>query len=158
MTSRRIVFTAALLVVTAAFAVAADEGPASVDQAWKKAMLAQDVNAIANLYAPDAVMYSPDSMVLKGREAIRKDYEELLKTMRVVSADLSDTHYETHGDVGLAHGHFTLKMAPKAGGDTVTMEGRFTSVAKKIGGKWQYVVDHASVPMPPPPTAAPPAK
>jgi len=30
------------------------------------------------------------------------------------------------------------------------MKGRATVVVKKIGGKWQYVVDHASVPLPPP--------
>ena len=153
MTSRRIVFSAVLLLATAAFAVAADAGPAGLDQAWKKAMLAQDVNAIASLYAPDAVMFSPDQMMLKGREAIRNDYAELLKTGRVVAADLSDTHYETHGDVGLAYGHFMIKVAPKAGGEPMTMEGRFSSVAKKVGGKWQYAVDHASVPMPPPPAA-----
>jgi len=153
MPSRRIVLAAALLVAIAGFAVAADEGPAGLDQAWKKAMLAQDVNAIANLYAADAIMFSPDQMMLKGREAIRKDYEELLKTGRVLSADLTDTHYETHGDVGLAYGHFMIKMAPKAGGDPITMEGRFSSVAKKVGGKWQYAVDHASVPLPPPPPA-----
>ena len=74
MPSRRTVFAAALLITMAGFAVAADEGPAGLDQAWKKAMLAQDVNAIANLYAADAIMFSPDQMMLKGREAIRKDY------------------------------------------------------------------------------------
>jgi hypothetical protein len=42
-------------------------------------------------------------------------------------------------------------MVPKAGGDPVTLEGRFLEVARKIGGKWYYVVDHASAPLPPPP-------
>ena len=156
MTSRRILFAAAFLSVMAAAAIAA-EGPAGVDEAWRAGMLAGDVNAIANLYAPDAVMYPPDAMELKGREAVRKSYQDFLASMKVLSAELTDTHYETHGDVGIARGHFTLKLAPKAGGDTVTMEGRFSSVAKKIGGKWYYVVDHASMPLPPAP-ATPPAK
>jgi hypothetical protein len=34
------------------------------------------------------------------------------------------------------------------------MEGRYTSVAVRKNGKWMYVVDHASVPMPPPPAPA----
>jgi hypothetical protein len=37
------------------------------------------------------------------------------------------------------------------------MEGRYTAVGKKIGGKWYYVADHASAPLPPPAPAAPPA-
>jgi hypothetical protein len=42
-------------------------------------------------------------------------------------------------------------MAPQAGGDPVVMEGRYIEVAKRIGGKWLFVADHASVPLPPPP-------
>jgi len=38
-------------------------------------------------------------------------------------------------------------MVPKAGGDPITMKGRFVEVCRKIGGKWLYVIDHASVPM-----------
>ena len=33
------------------------------------------------------------------------------------------------------------------------MKGRFTAMAKRIGGKWLYVADHASAD--PPPPAAP---
>ena len=35
------------------------------------------------------------------------------------------------------------------------MSVRVTAVARKIGGKWLYVIDHASVPMPPPPPPKP---
>ena len=154
---RRTLGLVGMLLFAAASAIAAEEGPAGVDQAWKAGMLAGDANAIASLYAPDAVMYPPDAMELKGREAIRKSYQDFLAGMKVVSVDLTDTHYETHGDTGIARGHFMLKLAPKSGGEPVTMEGRFSSVAKKMGGKWQYVVDHASVPLPPAPST-PPAK
>ena len=41
--------------------------------------------------------------------------------------------------------------APEAGGDPIPMKGRATVVVKKIGAKWQYVVDLASVPIPAPP-------
>jgi len=40
-----------------------------------------------------------------------------------------------------------VTAVPKAGGAAVVMKGRATV---KIGGKWLYVVDHASVPVPPP--------
>jgi ketosteroid isomerase-like protein len=41
-------------------------------------------------------------------------------------------------------------VVPKAGGDPIPMKGRASVVTKKIGGKWLYLVDHASVPLPPP--------
>ncbi len=131
--------------------LAADQGPKGVDQAWVKAAKANDLDPIMALYAPDAVMYPPDAMEAKGKDAIRENYKNFLATMTIREATLTDTHYETHGDIGLARGRFALTVVPKAGGDPVQMEGRFSSVAKKIGGKWLYVVDHASAPLPSPP-------
>ena len=74
--------------------------------------------------------------------------------MKVEDAKVLPTKYEAHGDTSVAWGRWTQKMTPKSGGDPVSMEGRFTPVAKKIGGKWYYVVDHASAPLPAPPPAS----
>lgn len=41
-----------------------------------------------------------------------------------------------------------MTMTPKAGGDSMTAEGRFTAVAKKVGGRWLYVADHEEKPAP----------
>ena len=38
-------------------------------------------------------------------------------------------------------------LVPKGGGDEMVLEGRFADAATKIDGKWQYVMDHASMPM-----------
>jgi hypothetical protein len=48
-----------------------------------------------------------------------------------------------------------LALQPRQGGSPVVLKGRFVAVAKKIGGKWLYVADHASN-EPPPPAPAPP--
>jgi uncharacterized protein (TIGR02246 family) len=135
----------------AASALATDSGAAQLDAAWTKAMLANDASVLAALYAPDAVMYPPGEMEQRGREAIRKGYEEMLAAMRVLEARILPEKYETHGDTSLGWGHWTIKLCPKAGGDAISLEGRFTEVARKIGGKWYYVADHASSPLPPPP-------
>jgi uncharacterized protein (TIGR02246 family) len=133
--------------------VAADPGPEAVDQAWLKAAKANDLDGILACYAPDAVMYPPDVLVAKGKDAIREDYKNLLAAMTIRDATVSDTHYETHGDTAIARGLFTLTLVPKAGGDPIPMQGRFVEVCRKVNGKWLYVIDHASVPMPPPPAA-----
>jgi len=140
------VLVAVMLLATASL-VAADLGPESVDQAWLKAAKANDLERLVACYAPDAVMYPPDTLIAQGKDAIRADYKGLLDTMTIRDATVSDTHYETHGDTAIARGQFTLTMVPKAGGDPITMKGRFVEVCRKIGGKWLYVIDHASVPM-----------
>jgi len=139
------------VVLLAASARAAEPGAAQLDAAWTKAMLANDAAALGALYAPDAIMYPPGSMEQKGRDAIRKGYEEMFSGMKVVGAEIKPEKYETHGDTSIGWGLWTVKMVPKAGGAPVTLEGRFSEVARKIDGKWSYVVDHASSPLPPPP-------
>lgn len=152
---KRTLFTLAFALVAATAAAAdKDNGLTDLDKAWTKAMLANDVAAVGALYAPDALMYPPDAMELKGREAIQKSYEAFLGGMKVVDAKLTPAKYETHGNTSIGWGRWALKMAPKAGGDPVQMEGRYMAVAKKINGKWLYVADHASSPLPPPPAPA----
>jgi uncharacterized protein (TIGR02246 family) len=137
-----------VLLAAAVPAAAAEHGAEAVDQAWVKAIKAQDVEALTALYAPDAVAYFPDGE-FKGKEAIRKSWTDFLATFTVKDATIAGS-YETIGDTSLGHGHWTLTVVPKAGGEPMAMTGRASVVTKKIGGKWLYVVDHASVPLPPP--------
>jgi uncharacterized protein (TIGR02246 family) len=128
---------------------AAEHAAQEVDQAWVKAMKANDLEATMALYAPDAVAYFPDGD-FKGKEAIRKSWTDFLAAFTVKDATSEGT-YDTTGDTSVGWGFWTLTVVPKAGGDPIPMKGRATVVVKKIGGKWLYVVDHASVPLPAPP-------
>jgi hypothetical protein len=46
-----------------------------------------------------------------------------------------------------------MKLQPKKGGDAVVLKGRYTAAAKRIGGQWVYVADHASAEPAPAPAA-----
>jgi len=142
--------TTVFLAFSTGFAAPAEDGLRIVDQAWLKAALANDLEGIVALYAPDARMYPPDSMEAKGKEAIRASWKAFLDPMTIKKVTLSDEMYTTSGDLSAGAGRWTIVAAPKAGGPEVTMEGRATSVARKIDGKWLYILDHASVPIPPP--------
>ncbi len=138
----------AVLAVAAPVA-AAEHGAQLVDQAWVKAMKANDLEAVMALYAPDAVAYFPDGD-FKGKQAVRKSWTGFLAMFTVKDATSEGT-YETMGDTSLGWGFWSISVVPKGGGEPTVMKGRATVVVKKIGGKWLYVVDHASVPLPPPP-------
>jgi len=138
--------------ISLATATAAPTGAQAVDEAWRKAITANDVNAIVTLYSRDAVMWLPDAPEAKGREAIRKSYADLLAANTVTAASLANTHYQISGDLSVGWGDFTLVLAPKAGGNPVSLSGRFSVIARKEDSKWVYVVDHASAhPAPPTP-------
>jgi uncharacterized protein (TIGR02246 family) len=126
------------------------DGVKAVDEAWEAAAKKGDVEAVVALYAPDAVYYPPDMFELRGTEAIRKSYADWFGAMTITAAKIDST-YQNAGDVSVGWGTATLTMQPKAGGAAETVTVRVTAVAKKIAGKWQYILDHASAPMPAPP-------
>ena len=132
----------------------AQDGVKGVDEAWIQAVKAGNVDAVVALYAPDAVLYPPDAMEARGTAAIRASYESMLSAVVVNDASI-DSQYQTSGDVSVGFGKATLTMTPKGGGSPQIMSVRVTAVARKIGGKWLYVVDHASAPLPPPPSPKP---
>ena len=138
-------------------AAARVSGSQAVDEAWTKAILANDLDAVVACYAPDAVFWGPGDPEAKGEKAIRANYAGVLKENTVKDARLSDTHYRTVGKMSTGWGHYSLTLAPKAGGAPVTLTGRFTNVAAEKDGKWVYTADHASA-EPPPPAPPSPAK
>ncbi len=127
-----------------AIASAAPEGAQAVDEAWRKALTANDLDSVMAVYAEDAVMWLPDAPEAKGREAIRKSYAELLAANTVTGITLADTHYQISGELSVGWGNFAINLSPKAGGNPATLSGRFSVIAKREGGRWVYAVDHAS--------------
>jgi uncharacterized protein (TIGR02246 family) len=126
------------------------QGVKTLDQAWVKAAKAGDADALVKLYAPDAVTYMPDEMRAKGTAEIRESFKKFLGANTVRDMTLTYDYTTSSGNLAVSSGHFSMTVEPKAGGAAQTMEGRFTSVATRKGGKWMYVVDHASMPVPPP--------
>src|SRR6476469_4948835 len=150
--SRVLILALLFSFMSLATAAAAPAGAQAVDEAWRKAITANDLNAIIGLYAEDAVMWLPDAPEAKGREDIRKSYAGLLAANTVTGATLANTQYQTSGNLSVGWGNFTLTLSPKAGGNPVTLSGRFSVIAREEGGTWVYVVDHASAhPTPPTP-------
>ena len=133
-----------VVLVAAARSHAAESGAQIVDAAWIAAVKANDIDAVMKCYAPDAVMWLPNAPSARGAKAIRAAYEGLLSANTVKDATLGDVTYRTVGNTSVAWGRFSLTLAPKAGGDPVVMTGRFTEAAERRGGRWVYIVDHAS--------------
>jgi uncharacterized protein (TIGR02246 family) len=138
----------ACLFLPAGAVLAADapkHGLQTVDNAWVKAMLANDAAACAALYADDAVLVLPGSGAIKGKKAIADAYAGWLQTVNVTDVALIDAHYRSAGHVSSGWGGFKVTTVPKAGGAPTTEVGTWCAVAaEQKDGSWKYVADHAS--------------
>jgi uncharacterized protein (TIGR02246 family) len=139
----------AACLATPAFAVG---GASAVDTAWAKAVKAGDVEAATACYSDDAIAWFPGGPVAKGKDAIREGYKHFLGTATIQDVTLTELGSRTIGGDSVAWGSFTITSVPKSGGKPSVETGRYTEVARKVKGKWVYVVDHASDD--PPPAAA----
>jgi uncharacterized protein (TIGR02246 family) len=135
-----------LVFATPLFAAGAavKHGLQTIDEKWMKAMLAGDAAAVAAVYAEDAVLVLPGSPAIKGRKAIQEAYAGWFKANKIVDVALTESHYESSGNISTGWGSWKMTTAPAAGGAPTTQTGTFAAVAMKKNGVWKYVSDHAS--------------
>ncbi|MBC7657024.1 MAG: DUF4440 domain-containing protein [Frankiaceae bacterium] len=144
MQKNRLMMMAAVLALLAGPVLASDGTADSADDCWLPAFKAMDADAAAQCYLPDAVLWLPGAPMMQGRDAIHKGYVGFFSAFTIKSMDLVETGRSRHGDDVTGWGSFKLVTVSKADGKEVTEVGRFTVVSRKVGGKWMYVVDHAS--------------
>jgi ketosteroid isomerase-like protein len=130
--------------------LAADDKNESINDAWIKAVTANDLDGVMKLYADDAVAWFPDEPEHSGAAAIRASYKNLFDTYTVTAATLTNRHHEGDAKHESHWGNFSLSLKAKADGKTTTMTGRYTDVTELRKGHWVYLADHASGDPPPP--------
>jgi ketosteroid isomerase-like protein len=145
-------------------APAAPQGPSpadmvaaanALDQQFSEAFNKADVDAVMATYwkSPDLVSIGPEGMGAKGWDAVKADTSGMFQGMPGAKLEFTSAHNEAQGDVVLGWG--TWKITIPAQPMPQVLEGRYSDVKALRDGKWVYVMDHASAPLPPPPAAAP---
>ena len=114
-----------------------------VIEAWQKAFIAGDVDAITELYEDGAVFYMPSFEILaKGKDAIREAWGTLVALGTVESIDILERDERIDGDYAWAHQQGVLKGV--IGGEPSEIPFRTTEIMHRgADGTWRYVVDHA---------------
>ena len=118
--------------------------PDSSQACWEPAFQAGDADAVAQCYAPDAVLWLPGAPMMKGRDAIRAGYVDFFAGSTIKSARLTEIGHIRDGDEAASWGTFKIVLVSKKDGTETTEFGRYTDVSRRIDGRWQYLVDHAS--------------
>jgi uncharacterized protein (TIGR02246 family) len=115
---------------------------------WRKAVSAKDVDSVMELYTDDVVAYDVvPPLQYVGKAAYRADYQQFFSQYE------SDLHVETRDlqvgagdDLGYATGLQMISGTLKHGGKSGVWV-RFTSLYRKVDGKWLDFHDHVSVPV-----------
>ncbi|CDG82089.1 YybH family protein [Janthinobacterium agaricidamnosum] len=126
--------------------VTVQSGPSEAVQAWRQALEAGDSAAIARMHGPDTVVYGTNDTVTRGGKAIMAGYGAMFERYRP-TVEIRDAAWVRQGALLNSWGQFTLTLTPRAGGEAVRIDGRFSDLAVWADGRWQYVMDHASVPV-----------
>lgn len=139
--------TLLLLLLSTPSLAAAQEGLSADESAieqiysvWNDAIRAKDAEAVAALYAEDAVKLVPNLPLLEGRQEIESYYAGLFEVpdfrstfgpTRIVVADGGDLAYD--------HGTYTASWTGEAG--PAEEVGKYVSVWRRIDGGWRLAVD-----------------
>jgi len=128
------------------------ESAKALDQQFLDAYNNRDVDALMDTYwnSPELVNYPPGILETVGWEATKDAIMEESANMPDFSLELTERNYKVAGEMVIGWGKWRMTITLPEG-DPIAMEGRFTDVKAEKNSKWVYILDHASVPLPPPP-------
>ena len=126
--------------------------------AYRKAVVAADVPALASMFDDDAILMPPNQRFLRGRLPIRHFYEDWCHSpMRPSAFTFHHLDATISGDSAYDVG--TYKMSIPAGpGRSIDDTGKYTVLLKRSAGEWKisYLIFNSD--LPPHPRVVAPAK
>ena len=123
------------------FAISCQKQDTEADIAAIKEMLNQYAVACNT---DDGIQMPPDTPTRIGKEQIREGIKPAFDQMNLDIAIHSIEDAKVYGDLGLTRCTYTLKMTPKAGGETINAmpDGKaLTLYEKQSDGSWKIVYD-----------------
>jgi uncharacterized protein (TIGR02246 family) len=134
------------------FAISCQKQDTEADIAAIKEMLNQyavacntgDFDLWISLWADDGIQMPPDTPTRIGKEQIGEGIKPAFDQMNLDIAIHSIEDAKVYGDLGLTRCTYTLKMTPKAGGETINAmpDGKaLTLYEKQSDGSWKIVYD-----------------
>lgn len=112
--------------------------------AVEEAAATANVDRLMQFYADDVVTLLPGVPPLRGKEAVRADWENFFNTY-TLKRNSKLVYVDVSGDSAVRRMEWTNTLTPKAGGEQVVETGTCVVGFKKIGGEWKIVWEIASV-------------
>lgn len=121
---------------------------AAGSEAWIEAYVAGDVDALAAMHAPDAVILSPNGRMFEGIEGIRAYYEMATGFTKNRRITIKESTVRDYGDFLIQNNTWDFKAELQ---DDTPFEasGRTSMVAARRGNGW-FIIDYHPAFNPPP--------
>lgn len=110
----------------------------ALENTWAAADNARDANALAAMYADDAISMGNNKLAISGKAAILKDLQESL-AKRPKGATIAFETLDVYGDDNLLTE--VGKTAVKDASGKVTYTGKYMALWEKRDGKWLTIRD-----------------
>lgn len=131
----------------------------AVDVKFIEGMNKEDVGLVMSCYwnSPDLIVYPPDESELKGYEASKESFTKFFAGTSGAKHEIVESNYKVAGDMVIGWGRVKMSVnGPDSTSPRIELNGRYTEVLAYKDSQLVYVVDHASVALPPPPAGAAP--
>jgi ketosteroid isomerase-like protein len=113
----------------------------ALEMKWTESYKQRSIDILSSLLADDFVITIEDGSIFSKAGYITHSADP---STRVQVAELSDLKVRMHGDTAIVTGAYHEKG--ESNGKNYEYHDRLTDVWMKVGGKWQVVASHYSVP------------
>ncbi len=113
----------------------------TMHEEYLSALKNADAEAFIKLFQEDAIVLSPGSPMLRGKDAIRRDKEAIFARATILGGVVRTLHLEQSGNLAYEVGRFsyTVKVGES---DSRIVEGKYVTIWKRAAdGVWRYQVD-----------------
>jgi ketosteroid isomerase-like protein len=117
---------------------------------WDRLFNARDIANLSDLYADDAISMPYNYQTVRGKNAIRTEFENFFKQNDATKHETFPEEIITKDDVSIERSRYINTYTPKSGGSRIVETGRHVMCRKKLGGKWliTWEIWNSDQPMP----------
>jgi uncharacterized protein (TIGR02246 family) len=138
-----LLFTALTFTVRTSIAAPAEEANAALDQ-FSAAYTANDVEALVQLYAPNAILLGTNSPIIsEGRDAVRAYFTNLKLAGSGNKNEIQDRRTIVVNDNAVVITGF-YQFTRMSDGKPTAAPARFTVLLTKVDGRWLIAHQHSS--------------
>ena len=117
------------------------EANKNLNDAWDEAYNAGDVDRLMSLYTDDAVRIPPNEPALIGKEAIQGNFQQSFDLF-TKETDSVVVDRKIGGDLAFVRGTWKDIQTPKAGGESLNLNGSFVAInQKQPDGSWKIICE-----------------